>query len=307
MKDGDDEGVTTSNRKAIFLKMASVLTSESSMGDDEDEDDDREENEATSDVEMGQQPQQKPRKQQKGKHFGGDENCGRQDDSELVALDNTINTEHDENENDNGNENENDIEMGETTDTVDVTATTHNDNYNDIDNSQCHSISNQDHDQHSISTHLCVRIPCANGTRSVDAHCAICLGEYMTGDKVSFSNLECRHAFHYDCILPWLSKGKKRCPICRHWFVPGTKIDDQKKAAAAAAEAAALAAQPSSSSDDEEEIEIVDSTDRVAAAPTIIGGRTDESSQASLDQEEFDADQQQEQEEQRVDASPHDV
>ena len=26
----------------------------------------------------------------------------------------------------------------------------------------------------------------------------------------------------------WLSKGKKRCPVCRHWFVPGSKIDDQK-------------------------------------------------------------------------------
>ena len=42
------------------------------------------------------------------------------------------------------------------------------------------------------------------------------------------TGLACSHAFHYECILPWLIKGKKRCPICRDWFVPGEKIEDQK-------------------------------------------------------------------------------
>jgi hypothetical protein len=84
--------------------------------------------------------------------------------------------------------------------------------------------------------HLSIRLPvtCSKNTgnlRTVDAHCAICLGEYEAGEKIVWSSLlQCQHAFHHECILPWLSKGKKRCPICRHWFVPGTKIDDQKAA-----------------------------------------------------------------------------
>jgi hypothetical protein len=65
--------------------------------------------------------------------------------------------------------------------------------------------------------------------RSVDAHCAVCFSEYEEGDQVVWSGLHCRHAFHYDCMLPWLVKGKKRCPICRDWFVPGERIEDQKR------------------------------------------------------------------------------
>lgn len=65
--------------------------------------------------------------------------------------------------------------------------------------------------------------------RSVEAHCTVCFSEYEEGDQVVWSGLSCRHAFHYDCMMPWLVKGKKRCPICRDWFVPGTKIEDQKR------------------------------------------------------------------------------
>mmetsp|Transcript_3028 Transcript_3028/g.8520 ORF Transcript_3028/g.8520 Transcript_3028/m.8520 type:complete len:410 (+) Transcript_3028:3-1232(+) len=107
-----------------------------------------------------------------------------------------------------------------------------------------------DDDSSSLTSNIYIRLPCQHMRidgiastrttsvhdhfRTVDAHCAICLGGYRAGDKVSWSGLECQHAFHFDCILPWLGKGKKRCPICRNWFVPGTKIDDQKKAAEAA-------------------------------------------------------------------------
>mmetsp|Transcript_70555 Transcript_70555/g.106744 ORF Transcript_70555/g.106744 Transcript_70555/m.106744 type:complete len:397 (-) Transcript_70555:287-1477(-) len=82
--------------------------------------------------------------------------------------------------------------------------------------------------------HLYLRLPVFRHhiQRSVDAHCAICVSGYEEGDRVVWSNLECHHAFHDDCIMPWLAKGKKRCPICRHWFVPGTRIEDQKKALA---------------------------------------------------------------------------
>lgn len=80
---------------------------------------------------------------------------------------------------------------------------------------------------------LFMNIPLSNEhgitKRAVDAECAICFSNYEVGDSVVYSGLQCRHAFHEDCILQWLEKGKKRCPICRHWFVPGTPIGDQRK------------------------------------------------------------------------------
>jgi len=66
--------------------------------------------------------------------------------------------------------------------------------------------------------------------RVVDGSCAICICHYQVGDKIVVSPLEdgqCVHGYHYECMMMWLSKGKKRCPICRHWFVPTEKIADQ--------------------------------------------------------------------------------
>lgn len=63
----------------------------------------------------------------------------------------------------------------------------------------------------------------------VEASCAVCLLDYDVGDEVVCSTRSvCPHAFHRDCILMWLEKGKKRCPICRNFFVPGAAVDDKK-------------------------------------------------------------------------------
>ena len=63
---------------------------------------------------------------------------------------------------------------------------------------------------------------------NVEASCSICLLDYEVGDRVVFSTRSvCRHAFHEDCILKWLENGKKRCPICRNFFVPGTPMDNK--------------------------------------------------------------------------------
>lgn len=76
---------------------------------------------------------------------------------------------------------------------------------------------------------VCLRLPASTGGRCVDGTCALCLDDYCVGDEVVWSSCpECKHVFHKECFLSWLSKGKKRCPICRNWFVPGQKIDDQK-------------------------------------------------------------------------------
>lgn len=42
--------------------------------------------------------------------------------------------------------------------------------------------------------------------------CAICLEEYITGDRVR--HLPCHHTFHMNCIDTWLTS-RNSCPICR--------------------------------------------------------------------------------------------
>lgn len=60
-----------------------------------------------------------------------------------------------------------------------------------------------------------------NGSRQVPNSCAICLSGYDEGDKIVWSsNEECKHAFHDECILIWLTKNQNGtpCPCCRCEF-----------------------------------------------------------------------------------------
>ena len=67
-----------------------------------------------------------------------------------------------------------------------------------------------------------------NTLADVEASCSVCLLDYEEGDRVVFSTRTvCPHAFHEDCIMKWLEKGKKRCPICRDFFVPGGAMDNK--------------------------------------------------------------------------------
>ena len=81
--------------------------------------------------------------------------------------------------------------------------------------------------------------------RCVSAECSICLNPYTVGDNVSWSALDCSHAFHQTCIVEWLmTLGKKAnnrggttvvrqndlctfkmvCPICRQDFIPRREV-----------------------------------------------------------------------------------
>lgn len=49
--------------------------------------------------------------------------------------------------------------------------------------------------------------------QSGNEQCAVCFAEQKAGDKAIV--LECGHAFHKDCIWPWLT-AHSTCPVCRH-------------------------------------------------------------------------------------------
>ena len=40
------------------------------------------------------------------------------------------------------------------------------------------------------------------------------------------TNKNCISVYHTKCIDPWLTKNKRRCPICKRRVIPGTDPDD---------------------------------------------------------------------------------
>lgn len=52
------------------------------------------------------------------------------------------------------------------------------------------------------------------GAGVAGAECAICLGEFVDGEKVRLLPM-CHHGFHVRCIDMWLA-GHSSCPICRN-------------------------------------------------------------------------------------------
>lgn len=65
---------------------------------------------------------------------------------------------------------------------------------------------------------------------AMEATCIICFKDYEEGENVVWSSGEgCCHVFHRECMLKWISTGKKRCPICRNLFVPDTPMEDLKQ------------------------------------------------------------------------------
>jgi hypothetical protein len=75
-----------------------------------------------------------------------------------------------------------------------------------------------------------IRLPSdgVNGDRTVPAVCVICLCPYECGEQISWSpKSSCKHAFHTDCIVPWLAKTEEpKCPVCRQEFCTAAVIED---------------------------------------------------------------------------------
>ena len=54
--------------------------------------------------------------------------------------------------------------------------------------------------------------------------CSICLDEFEEGEKLRLLP-RCNHAFHTDCILPWLTERQGCCPMCKTPVLP----DEQQR------------------------------------------------------------------------------
>jgi Ring finger domain len=73
-----------------------------------------------------------------------------------------------------------------------------------------------------------IKVDVSAEPRYVEGNCSICLLQFEDGDVfVSSTRKACSHGFHQDCALSWLASGKKRCPLCRNFFVPGSRVDDK--------------------------------------------------------------------------------
>jgi len=56
------------------------------------------------------------------------------------------------------------------------------------------------------------------------AECSICMEGYKECDMVCWSrNLSCSHAFHTECLLPWLMH-HNICPNCRSIYIPAEQV-----------------------------------------------------------------------------------
>lgn len=71
---------------------------------------------------------------------------------------------------------------------------------------------------------------CSSADRSnhfENSSCSICLEEYGSGDLLRV--LPCRHGFHSDCILPWLTERSPTCPLCKLYLEAASEEEEEQE------------------------------------------------------------------------------
>jgi hypothetical protein len=76
--------------------------------------------------------------------------------------------------------------------------------------------------------------------------CSICIDDFQPGEQLRLLPL-CRHAFHTDCIMPWLTERQGCCPLCKSRVLEpqsGADLDSHVQSEPPAQETASVAASP---------------------------------------------------------------
>jgi len=56
--------------------------------------------------------------------------------------------------------------------------------------------------------------------------CSICIDDFEAGEKLTLLP-RCQHAFHRDCIHPWLTERQGNCPLCKTYVLEANEENAQ--------------------------------------------------------------------------------
>jgi Ring finger domain len=70
--------------------------------------------------------------------------------------------------------------------------------------------------------------PSGNFTTTTCTTCSICIDEFVDGERLRLLP-RCGHAFHTECILPWLSERQGCCPLCKMAVLATVDSEDEEE------------------------------------------------------------------------------
>lgn len=110
---------------------------------------------------------------------------------------------------------ETDLEMGvnDTPQTIgNATATSESEQSTSPVSSSALAADGAQPDPNGLSNHLAQ--PTISILKTICTECSICIDDFEAGERLTILP-RCRHAFHRDCIKPWLLERQGCCPLCK--------------------------------------------------------------------------------------------